>query len=653
MSDDFKLILASVDTPRSPHLVRELANLFCLDEETAQDILESPPIILLDSLSLPVAGRIKQKTKKLASLGARLTITDNPLEEEILKVNWPELPEIVLQSQQEVENPQQSASAEAIETTSNSQESDLASEVPIVLNYNGEMNLFVCPCCNAAFQMQQVKSKDMESLKENLNIHSSKTPPMGIIQTFTKETEERETPPANFTKPEADEVSSASGIQLGQSQEIFVEDEVQSFENSPQTDQVAPSSSKEELEIVHEEVLPEEDPPLREDSEEVISLAAEEVVEFEVESEDATISFDAQTSTQPTSSILELEEDAVLDLATQAASEEESLDLEESQPSLPVEDPVIEITDVPPADFSEMEISFDSQADSQEEPLELTGDLDPLEEPEKLETTSSASSPQELETEQALQSSNAPSSLKEKSEEIDLDALSPMEEEELESEDDLEVLESDATFKAVDDSGDELLVNLDGLLPIYESEEEWVDPAKALQIIQEDKVENDPILSSQLSEPSDPAFEPLSKEEALQMMATLAPGKKSKSTTKSARSTALSKSKKSVKSAKSSRVSSPKKKEPPPSKLSSASPPSEEHTGPHGVVISRITGEEKKKKAAKLLAEIKQIPLKEAMKLTSQTIISVVKGVDKDYADSIFRKFKSVGISARVVTRRT
>ncbi len=77
-----------------------------------------------------------------------------------------------------------------------------------------------------------------------------------------------------------------------------------------------------------------------------------------------------------------------------------------------------------------------------------------------------------------------------------------------------------------------------------------------------------------------------------------------------------------------------------------------EGAGDCGLVLPRISSDEKKEKAAEIIAEIKGIGVDEAMKLTERTIIPVLAGVARDVAEFHKEKFERNKISARVTTRQ-
>jgi hypothetical protein len=77
-----------------------------------------------------------------------------------------------------------------------------------------------------------------------------------------------------------------------------------------------------------------------------------------------------------------------------------------------------------------------------------------------------------------------------------------------------------------------------------------------------------------------------------------------------------------------------------------------EGDGDHGLVLSRIASEPLRQKAAELIAEIKGIPVDEALKLTDRTIIPVLKGVSREVAELHLERFKKAKISGRVTTRQ-
>ncbi|MHC4390055.1 MAG: hypothetical protein ACYS22_01910 [Planctomycetota bacterium] len=72
----------------------------------------------------------------------------------------------------------------------------------------------------------------------------------------------------------------------------------------------------------------------------------------------------------------------------------------------------------------------------------------------------------------------------------------------------------------------------------------------------------------------------------------------------------------------------------------------------HGLVLSRINGDSKRQKAAEIIAELTQMPKTEALKLTDRTIIPVLKGVTRRAAESALDQFQRSKISGRVTTRR-
>lgn len=72
----------------------------------------------------------------------------------------------------------------------------------------------------------------------------------------------------------------------------------------------------------------------------------------------------------------------------------------------------------------------------------------------------------------------------------------------------------------------------------------------------------------------------------------------------------------------------------------------------HGLVLSKITGDAKRQKAAELIAEIANVSKEEALKLTDRTIIPVLKGVTREEAEAALARFTRSRISGRVTTRR-
>jgi hypothetical protein len=96
---------------------------------------------------------------------------------------------------------------------------------------------------------------------------------------------------------------------------------------------------------------------------------------------------------------------------------------------------------------------------------------------------------------------------------------------------------------------------------------------------------------------------------------------------------------------------------PPPAKSAaggSRRPPAgvAEGTGECGLVLPRISTDDKRQKAAELISEIKGVSVDDALKLTERTIIPVLTGVSREVAEFHREKFERNKISARVTTRQ-
>lgn len=71
-------------------------------------------------------------------------------------------------------------------------------------------------------------------------------------------------------------------------------------------------------------------------------------------------------------------------------------------------------------------------------------------------------------------------------------------------------------------------------------------------------------------------------------------------------------------------------------------------SGGYSVFLAKIADEERRKKAAALIAEVGKIPPEEAEALSKKMIIPVLKGVSKDEAEAAKAQFGKIGILARV-----
>ncbi|MBN8524929.1 MAG: hypothetical protein J0M02_06325 [Planctomycetes bacterium] len=73
-----------------------------------------------------------------------------------------------------------------------------------------------------------------------------------------------------------------------------------------------------------------------------------------------------------------------------------------------------------------------------------------------------------------------------------------------------------------------------------------------------------------------------------------------------------------------------------------------EGTGGFSVFLAKIADEDRRKKAAALIAEIGKVPAEEAETLSKKMIIPVLRGVSKEEAEAAKAQFGKIGILARV-----
>jgi ribosomal protein L7/L12 len=71
-------------------------------------------------------------------------------------------------------------------------------------------------------------------------------------------------------------------------------------------------------------------------------------------------------------------------------------------------------------------------------------------------------------------------------------------------------------------------------------------------------------------------------------------------------------------------------------------------SGGFSVFLAKIADEDRRKKAASLIAEIGKVPAEEAESLSKKMIIPVLRGVTKDEAEAAKAQFGKIGILARV-----
>ena len=89
----FKLVIHAVSPTGRDRARDELARLFAIDADIAEDILGAVPIILVGPVTLEAAKVVAERLKSLHDHGALLVLTNAP-SDELPKVNWPDLPKV-------------------------------------------------------------------------------------------------------------------------------------------------------------------------------------------------------------------------------------------------------------------------------------------------------------------------------------------------------------------------------------------------------------------------------------------------------------------------------------------------------------------------------------------------------------------------------
>ena len=78
-----------------------------------------------------------------------------------------------------------------------------------------------------------------------------------------------------------------------------------------------------------------------------------------------------------------------------------------------------------------------------------------------------------------------------------------------------------------------------------------------------------------------------------------------------------------------------------------------QEAGIYGVVVSRLTTTEKRRKAAEIMEEELDIPLEEGMRICSGgLIINVARGLDLEKAKALYLRFREIGIMARITEHK-
>ncbi len=104
-------------------------------------------------------------------------------------------------------------------------------------------------------------------------------------------------------------------------------------------------------------------------------------------------------------------------------------------------------------------------------------------------------------------------------------------------------------------------------------------------------------------------------------------------------------------------VAAPKQAPPPPPEPEAEAPAESPEAasgeaGGYNVFLSKITSNDKKEQAAKLISEIKSCPIEEARELAGRLIIPLLKEVSKAEAEAALNKFKGIKITGRMTASR-
>lgn len=456
MSNEFKVLLNSVENPNSPHLIAELANCLSIDEDTSQSIINHTPIIILDNLEIRVAASVKEKMRKLLALGAKVIITDDELEE-TPRVNWPEeeVPEIAFMYDEEaIPGAPQGSSGSPVQP-----------------------GIFICPTCQAGFHLEPASPAEMEALQKE-----------GVLSFSEVQQPNPSSPPLQEKGEKEREEKSKAPLLVNEKKSTLLEDSLENLEEEfalaiegivISDERVLPSESSgllaaEVLKVEGPSGTPEESP------QKVLPNSLLEESTIELDPEDPVIEFNSDDM-------------AKVDSFHEMEALEEVLD----------EDPISFDDD----DDDDEPMSLDDETlsiDDEEEDMDLLEETAP---------TSLKSAPPKKPAED-IQSI----SLDDEDSEVDLEALAPGDDwnDDAVDSEDLSVLDSDDTFSAVDDtSSDEFL--LDEMLPLYEASSESLAPEEALRLLQDSKKKREAEAWPEEAEDSD-ELETLDPQEALELL---------------------------------------------------------------------------------------------------------------------------------------
>lgn len=612
---DFKILLKAVDPEHVENLRPILADLFSVDEGTAHDILSAVPLTLVDDLSIRGATIVKDRLKRLILLGAALVTTDDPCED-LPKINWPEPPDVV-------------------------QVSDLDSPEAATSTWQGGAPAVNCPSCGEHLEVVLVPRGKPQQGASPQPAHASPRPALPA-PTETTTVDMRELPasparqepppePPEAFSPVAEEPPAPVPPQPEQDlQQVF--DAILDGSDGQRdmtTSDIAPGPIA-RLHMESGRLKARSEPELREDDAE--PLHAEPVFEGMLDTSGIKngelVSTPFRSEPSPSDNMLE----AVFD-------DSDSLD--------PIE-PVFEhdaLSDPEIDSLLDDEDSFDLNA------LDDILDNDPTE-IEPIDAVEAIDDSDDL--------IEDPQIFEDDSGDIDLDSL----DRELAALDEVKRDDSPPEIESLKlpQRPTETKKSKSKRKRKRKRELQPLDPSEALAILHSSRASLEPVAKE--GGPRDELDDLLAqaqikrkKGKAEELSLPLPPEKKRKP-----RSPVFKKVDRVTRRIKSSRVkrAEPEAEEAPAAqgrtsssrkKKSSRAVSNDESI--HGLVLSKISSDAKKRKAASLIATIKNISEDEALKLTDRTIIPVLRGVSRDYAEECLGKFKVANISGRVTTRRS
>jgi hypothetical protein len=595
----FRIVLQSVPRTRANAVRYELSRLFDIDEDIANDICGAAPIVILDSLRPSAAVSIKTSLASIAEKGAELHITDAPCND-IPKVNWPELPDLARDAMAEA-----SAAATAVHAS--------APEL---------LARFHCPRCRE--ELSVVRSASLRP--------GAATPLASTIPAFVPvpapETPAAPAPaPAEATgAPPAAALAGAPKQAPGPGATVTT----RTIVSAPPSAPAAPTEPPEPLPVRHPDL--EEGPLVRALQEKrqlresqrlaaaeqpapertrpapaadprpeppPVALAPEPAF-AEPEAGPAPLSADHAPRAQGPAPVGALDIDEALRLLDNVIDEPAPMGVEAAPPprsDLPELDDLLDGSDI--NDFADFEADLDDLSVAPE-PAASAPSRPPA--PPPLPTSSSA-------------------------------MLAPLDPEEA-----LAILESARS----PESGDEMIFERPAKGPVSD-ELEPLGPQQALALLAQTTAARKGRAPSRRERGAAPERKALSDSalDAIEVEPPPVSTKRSPST----------RSRSSRSSARATSRATPQKGGAASSRRRRALEPGDADPV-HGLVLSRITAEAKRQRAAEIIADLTGMPKTEARDLTKRAIIPVLKGVPRDTAEEALERFRSSKISGRVTTRR-